>query len=37
VEALSGDCREEYVFELRQCYELYEYYHQKNRGVRQRA
>jgi transposase len=27
--ALSGDWREEYIFELRQCYELYQYYHQK--------
>jgi hypothetical protein len=29
VEALTGDWREEYIFELRQCYEIYEYYHQK--------
>jgi transposase len=28
-EALTGDWREEYIFELRQCYEIYEYYHQK--------
>lgn len=27
--ALSGDWREEYIFELRQCYDLYKYYHQK--------
>lgn len=27
--ALTGDWREEYIFELRQCYELYEYYNQK--------
>ncbi len=27
--ALSGDWREEYIFELRQCYELYRYYHKK--------
>ena len=27
--ALSGDWREEYIFELRQCYDLYLYYHQK--------
>ena len=27
--ALSGDWREEYIFELRQCYELYQYYHKK--------
>src|SRR5205814_1652397 len=27
--ALSGDWREEYIFELRQCYELYTYYHKK--------
>ena len=27
--ALTGDWREEYIFELRQCYELYEYYYQK--------
>ncbi|MEO5996580.1 MAG: IS110 family transposase, partial [Chitinophagaceae bacterium] len=25
--ALTGDWREEYIFELRQCYELYKYYH----------
>ncbi len=30
--ALSGDWREEYIFELRQCYELYEYYHKKIDG-----
>ena len=29
VSALTGDWREEYIFELRQCYELYQYYHQK--------
>ena len=29
VEALSGDWREEYIFELGQCFEIYEYYHQK--------
>jgi transposase len=28
-EALTGDWREEYIFELRQCYEIYNYYHQK--------
>ena len=27
--ALTGDWREEYIFELRQCYELYQYYYQK--------
>lgn len=27
--ALSGDWREEYIFELRHCYELYQYYHKK--------
>lgn len=27
--ALSGDWREEYIFELRQCYDLYRFYHQK--------
>jgi transposase len=27
--ALSGDWREEYIFELRHCYELYQYYHEK--------
>jgi len=27
--ALTGDWREEYIFELRQCYELYQYYHKK--------
>lgn len=27
--ALTGDWREEYIFELRQCYELYQYYHEK--------
>jgi transposase len=27
--ALTGDWRKEYIFELRQCYELYQYYHQK--------
>src|ERR1017187_2132333 len=27
--ALTGDWREEYIFELRQCYEIYQYYHQK--------
>jgi len=29
IAALTGDWREEYIFELRQCYELYQYYHQK--------
>ena len=29
VSALSGDWREEYIFELRQSYELYIYYHKK--------
>ena len=27
--ALTGDWREEYIFELRQCHEIYQYYHQK--------
>lgn len=27
--ALTGDWREEYIFELRHCYELYQYYHIK--------
>jgi transposase len=27
--ALTGDWREEYIFELRHCYELHHYYHQK--------
>lgn len=27
--ALTGDWREEYIFELRQCFELYQYYNQK--------
>lgn len=27
--ALTGDWREEYIFELRHCYELYQFYHQK--------
>src|SRR5450432_1001588 len=27
--ALTGDWREEYIFELRHCYELYRYYHVK--------
>lgn len=27
--ALTGDWREEYIFELRHCYELYQYYHKK--------
>jgi transposase len=27
--ALTGDWREEYIFELRHCYELYQYYHVK--------
>jgi transposase len=27
--ALTGDWREEYIFELRHCYEFYKYYHQK--------
>ena len=27
--ALTGDWREEYIFELRQCYEIYQYYHKK--------
>lgn len=27
--ALSGDWREEYIFELRHCYQLYQYYHEK--------
>jgi transposase len=30
--ALGGDWREEYIFELRQCYDLYKYYHQKIDG-----
>ena len=29
IAALSGDWREEYIFELRQCYDLYRYYHKK--------
>lgn len=29
IAALSGNWREEYVFELRQCYELYRFYHVK--------
>lgn len=29
ISALTGDWREEYIFELRQCYEIYWYYHQK--------
>lgn len=29
IAALTGDWREEYIFELRQCYELYQYYHKK--------
>lgn len=27
VSALTGDWREEYIFELRQCYDIYKYYH----------
>lgn len=27
VSALTGDWRDEYIFELRQCYEIYKYYH----------
>jgi transposase len=27
--ALTGNWREEYIFELRHCYELYQYYHKK--------
>jgi transposase len=27
VSALTGDWRQEYIFELRQCYEIYKYYH----------
>ena len=27
--ALTGDWREEYIFELRQCHDLYRYYHEK--------
>jgi transposase len=27
--ALTGDWREEYIFELRHCFELYQYYHKK--------
>ncbi len=27
--ALTGDWRDEYIFELRQCYEIYKYYHKK--------
>lgn len=29
VAALTGDWREEYIFELRQCYEIYQHYHKK--------
>ena len=29
VAALNGDWREEYIFELRQCYEIYQHYHKK--------
>ncbi|MFT4156031.1 MAG: hypothetical protein QM629_19650, partial [Parafilimonas sp.] len=29
VAALSGDWREEYIFELRQCYEIYQHYPKK--------
>ena len=29
VVALTGDWREEYIFELRQCYEIYQHYHKK--------
>jgi transposase len=29
IEALTGDWREEYLFELKQCYELYHYLHQQ--------
>lgn len=29
VAALSGDWRDEYIFELRQCYDIYQYYHKK--------
>lgn len=28
VSALTGDWREEYIFELKQCYEIYKYFHQ---------
>lgn len=34
--ALSGDWREEYIFELRQCFELYGYYHKKIEGCDER-
>lgn len=27
ISALTGDWREEYIFELRQCYEIYQYFH----------
>lgn len=27
--ALTGDWRDEYIFELRQCYDIYKYYHKK--------
>lgn len=29
IAALTGDWREEYIFELRQCYEIYQHYHKK--------
>ena len=29
--ALTGHWRDEYIFELRQCYEIYKHYHKKNR------
>lgn len=29
ISALTGDWREEYVFELKQCYEIYQHYHKK--------
>ncbi|HEY5369535.1 MAG TPA: IS110 family transposase [Hanamia sp.] len=29
IAALTGDWREEYIFELKQCYEIYQHYHKK--------
>jgi transposase len=29
ISALTGDWREEYIFELKQCYEIYQHYHKK--------
>jgi transposase len=35
VAALTGDWREEYIFELRQCYEIYQHYHKKIDVIKQ--